>query len=253
VILDEGHTPAKQVIYPSDPNLNHIDGSFGDPKKIQELASRVDVLTVEIEHVDVDALQAVQDNNGVVVHPSPSAIRIIQDKYQQKVHLSAHGISVAQFMPVASTEEDIRRAANTLGLPLVLKSRTFAYDGRGNFMLSDLREIPEAIKTLGNRPLYAEEFVPFAKEVAVIVVRSSSGGMRTYPPVETVHKESICHLVFAPCRSQDPTLLSRAEALAVDVVKTFEGAGCFGIEMFLKGDGGKKFSTRYIRLKALSR
>jgi phosphoribosylaminoimidazole carboxylase len=237
VILDEGHAPAKQIVYPSDSRLNHIDGSFKEPKKILELAKQVDVLTVEIEHVDVDALQAAQRDKGVVIHPSPSSIRIIQDKYQQKVHLSANGISVADFLQVASTEEDIRRATDSLGLPLMLKSRTFAYDGRGNFLLSNLQEIPDAIRTLGNRPLYAERCIQFEREVAVMVVRSASGEMLAYPPAETIHKENICHLVFAPCRSRDPTLLARAEALAVDVVRTFEGAGVFGVEMFLMGDG----------------
>jgi phosphoribosylaminoimidazole carboxylase len=96
----------------------------------------------------------------------------------------------------------------------MLKSRTLAYDGRGNFVLRHLAQSSEAIATLGDRPLYAEKFLPFVNEVAVMVVHLASGEIRSYPAVETVHKNNICHLVLAPLRSRDPTLASRAERLA---------------------------------------
>jgi phosphoribosylaminoimidazole carboxylase len=119
----------------------------------------------------------------------------------------------------------------------MLKSRTLAYDGRGNFVLRELSQVPEALAALGNRPLYAEKWVPFTHEIAVMVVRSTNGEVRAYPVVETVHKENVCHLVFAPLRTQDATLSRRAQSVAEDAVKTFEGAGVFGVEMFLMDDG----------------
>ncbi|KAJ7062798.1 phosphoribosylaminoimidazole carboxylase [Mycena amicta] len=215
VILDIGeHGPAKQVVAPSSSHHAHLDGSFSDPAKIKELAQKVDILTVEIEHVDADALELA----GCVTHPSPRTIKLIQDKFAQKQHLKARGCPISEFVAVESTIESIQAAANNLGLPLMLKSRTLAYDGRGNFVLRDISQAAEALAALENRPF-------------------TSGEVKAYPVVETVHKENICHLVFAPLRSRDPTLSRRAQSGAMDAIKTFDGAGVFGVEMFLMQDG----------------
>lgn len=241
VILDTGENgPAKQVVAPTAPHLSHVDGSFADPEKIRELASKVDVLTVEIEHVDATTLEQVQKYNegqDFAVHPSPSTIHIIQDKFRQKQHLSSHTLPVPDFLQVDSSIDAIHAAAHTLGLPLMLKSRTLAYDGRGNFVLRDLAQAGEAMAALKNRPLYAEKWVPFFKEIAVMVVRTTDGQVRSYPVVETVHKDNICHLVFAPLRSRDPLLSRKARTIAEAAVKSLSGAGIFGVEMFLMEDG----------------
>jgi phosphoribosylaminoimidazole carboxylase len=234
VILDIGDNgPAKQVVSAPGPHLLHVDGSFSDPEKIRELASKVDVLTVEIEHVDATVLESVR----VPVHPSPSTIKIIQDKFQQKQHLLAHDSPVSDFVQVDSTVQSLHDAASELGLPLMVKSRTLAYDGRGNFVLRELVQAEDAIVALGNRPLYAEKWVPFAKEIAVMVVRTISGDVQSYPVVETIHRDNICHLVFAPLRSRDPTVASRAQSVAETAVKGLQGAGVFGVEMFLMENG----------------
>ncbi|KZO97132.1 Phosphoribosylaminoimidazole carboxylase [Calocera viscosa TUFC12733] len=234
-ILDVGHSPAKHVVHPS--TSAHIDGRFSDPEKILELARQVDVLTVEIEHVDVAALERAQKETGVSVHPAPSTIRTIQDKFLQKQHLISHGIPVAESVAVDSNEEALRAQCTRFGLPLMLKSRTLAYDGRGNFVLRSAEQASEALQALKDRPLYAERWAPFTKEIAVMVVRSRSGQVLSYPAVETVHKENVCHLVFAPLRSADPAIAERARKVAEDAVRTFEGAGVFGVEMFLMPDG----------------
>ncbi|KZV73618.1 Phosphoribosylaminoimidazole carboxylase [Peniophora sp. CONT] len=238
VILEVGdQAPAKQILTPRSPEHAHIDGAFSDPVKIRELAAKVDVLTVEIEHVNVDVLEEVQKSSKVAVHPSPSTIRTIQDKYRQKEHLAAHGLPVATSISVDSTEQAIEVAANTLGLPLMLKAKTLAYDGRGNFVLRELSQAKEAIAFLGDRPLYAEKWVPFSKEIAVMVVRTVKGEVVSYPVVETIHKDNICHLVFAPLRSSDPGLSARARAVAEKAVQSLEGAGVFGVELFLTQSG----------------
>jgi phosphoribosylaminoimidazole carboxylase len=241
VILDRGeNSPAKQIVSPAESYFAHIDGSFADPAKIRELASRVDVLTVEIEHVDAATLEQVlsaSQENKLVVHPSPSTIKTIQDKFRQKEHLMSHSLPVAASIAVESTIESIQDAAERLGLPLMLKSRTLAYDGRGNFVLSDLEEVQNAIGFLGNRPIYAEKWVKFTKEIAVMVVRNKSGVVESYPVVETVHKDNICHLVFAPLRTRDPSVIQKAKDIAESAVKSFTGAGVFGVEMFLLEDG----------------
>jgi phosphoribosylaminoimidazole carboxylase len=241
IILDNGeYSPAKQILAPPESALAHIDGSFTDPEKIRELASKVDVLTVEIEHVDVSTLDQVlsaSQEKQLVVHPSPSTIAIIQDKFRQKEHLMSHSLPVAESIAVESTIESIQDAAEKLGLPLMLKSRTLAYDGRGNFVLCDLEDVQNAIDFLGNRPIYAEKWVLFTKEIAVMVVRTERGDVESYPVVETVHKDNICHLVFAPLRTRDPSIIQKAKDVAESAVKSFTGAGIFGVEMFLLEDG----------------
>lgn len=239
IILDVGkYTPAKQIVA-SPSHLGHVDGSFSDAGKILELARKVDILTIEIEHVDVNILEDIVNTPDLKleIHPSPSTIRIIQDKFIQKQHLNKNGLPVADFVEVESSLEGLSKAADTLGVPLMLKSKTLAYDGRGNYVLKDLSKAGEAISALGNRPLYAERLMKLAKEVAVMVVRSTSGEVMSYPVVETVHKENICHLVFAPFRHANPKVITRACRLAEEAVGTFSGAGVFGVELFLLDDG----------------
>jgi phosphoribosylaminoimidazole carboxylase len=241
VILDVGeHGPAKQLVAPLAPNLSHVDGSFADPEKIRELAAKVDVLTVEIEHVDVATLEELQNATRpipLIIHPDPSTIRIIQDKFRQKQHLSRRGCPVSEFLVVESTWDSVRTAVVKLGFPIMLKSRTLAYDGRGNYAVRELYDIEQALSALGGRPLYAEKWVSFIKEIAVMVVRTTDGEIQSYPAVETVHKDNICHLVFAPLRWRDATISHRAQTIAETAVKSFEGAGVFGVEMFLTETG----------------
>ncbi|SJX61072.1 probable phosphoribosyl-5-aminoimidazole carboxylase [Sporisorium reilianum f. sp. reilianum] len=257
-LLDVGDTaPAKQINYLPGPDgkSQHIDGSFADPEKIRQLASQVDVLTIEIEHVDATQLQKVLDDKLVdAVHPLPSTIALIQDKYLQKVHLAAKGLPLAEY--VAAGPEDMSKVTDaaqarsaqidavaeigqTFGFPLMLKSRTQAYDGKGNYVVRSADQATAAVAALGDgkRGLYAEKWAPFEREVAVMVVRSATGEVRAYPAVETVHKNSICHTVFAPLRTADPGVEARARKIAEEAVATFGGAGVFGVEMFLMPNG----------------
>lgn len=240
VILDVGESaPAKQIIAPRSPAFTHIDGSFADPEKIRQLAQKVDVITVEIEHVDVAVLKEIESTpeTRAVIHPSPSTIAVIQDKLEQKTYLRTNGCPVSEFVKVDPTVESIDAIAAKLGLPFMLKSRTLAYDGRGNFVIRTLDDAENALKALSNRPLYAEKWVPFIKEISVMVIRTIDGTVVSYPAVETVHKNSICHLVFAPLRSHDPLVASRAQLVAESAIRTLQGAGVFGVEMFLMQDG----------------
>lgn len=238
LILDKGDdAPAKQIISPPQPH-SHLDGSFADPENIKRLAAQVDVLTVEIEHVNAQVLEEISKSNAkLAIHPAPSTIKTIQNKFVQKQHLTKHAIPVAEYQEVLPTPESVRQAITNLRLPLMLKSQTLAYDGRGNFVVKTEEQVEEALLALKDRPLYAEKWAPFVKEIAVMVVRSASGEVVSYPTVETVQKDNVCHLVFAPLRAADPTLDRKARTVAEDAVRTFEGAGAFGVEMFLMSDG----------------
>jgi phosphoribosylaminoimidazole carboxylase len=209
IILDPlPNAPSKQVLNHS----GHLTGSFTDPQAIADLASKVDIITVEIEHVNTDALEAAQHvhaGRSIEVQPAPSTLRTIQDKFLQKQWLEGRSIPVAPFQSVDGTNAAVSLAGEQFGYPFMLKTRKLAYDGRGNFVVRSREDASNALKSLGcgngeSSMLYAEKWVPFTKELAVMVVRGKDGEVRSYPPVETIHRNSICHLVFAPLRAADP-------------------------------------------------
>lgn len=229
--LDTGLSSAKQV----SNHGGHLEGSFKDPAKIKELAAISDVLTVEIEHVDTHILEEISPT--VDVQPSWKTIRMIQDKYLQKEHLQGHGVATAQSVPLAeATVEELSKAAQTLGLPLMLKSRREAYDGKGNFPVKTKDDFTAALAALGgNKDLYAEKWANFRMELAVMVVKTKDQVL-SYPTVETVHENSICKLVYAPARGVSESVNARAQELARKAVDAFWGKGVFGVEMFLLPD-----------------
>ncbi|KAG2222943.1 hypothetical protein INT45_012921 [Circinella minor] len=223
--------PAKQI----ESTQSHIHGAFKDASKIRELAEKVDVLTVEIEHVDADVLGEIEAEGKVKVHPSAKTVKIIQDKYAQKQHLASNGIPLADYLDTPD-ETAVLAAGKQFGYPFMLKSKTMAYDGKGNYVVKTGADVKPAMEALKNLPLYAEKWAPFVKELAVMVVRRANGEVRAYPMVETIHKNSICHLVIAPAQV-DGAILNKAQKIAMDAIKTFPGAGIFGVEMFLMQDG----------------
>ena len=125
-ILDAANSPAKQI----SAHENHVVGSFNEPEAVLKLAETCDVLTAEIEHVDTYALEKVASK--VQIEPSWRAIRIIQDKFEQKTHLLKYNIPMADFRELpTNSREELEQIGDILGFPFMLKSRTLAYDGRG--------------------------------------------------------------------------------------------------------------------------
>jgi phosphoribosylaminoimidazole carboxylase len=134
-------------------------------------------------------------------------------------------------------------AGERYGFPFVLKNSCLAYDGRGNAVVHSPEEIEECYHRLGGdtQPLYAEKFVPFVKELAVMIVRSKGEEegedvLTAYPVVETIQTNSICDLVICPAQCS-PTVCERAVTVAREAVGTFSGWGIFGVEMFLLATG----------------
>lgn len=255
-VLDSETAPAKQINLIA--NDKHVAGSFAKASDVKQLAAKCDVLTYEIEHVDTKVLEELEEEQPFIpgtkwnrIQPSWRTVRTIQDKYIQKQHLAKQGISTAQSIAISiSTPQELKEIGDQLGYPLMLKSRTEAYDGRGNFPVKSASDIEPALKALQGRPLYAEKWANFKLELAVMVVKtkqettlddpkSSSWESSTlaYPTVETVHEDSICKLVYAPARNVSKSTLKEAQALARRAVSTFPGTGVFGVELFLLQDG----------------
>eukprot|EP00882_Tetradesmus_deserticola_P015849 GHRQ01016899.1.p1 GENE.GHRQ01016899.1~~GHRQ01016899.1.p1 ORF type:complete len:662 (+),score=233.45 GHRQ01016899.1:257-2242(+) len=212
-------------------------GHFRDAAAICDFAAGCDVLTVEIEHVDAAALDTAGKASGVDVEPTPFTLRTIQDKFVQKRHFEAAGVPVAPYQDVAD-EAGLVAAAGSFGYPFMLKSKRLAYDGRGNYVVRTVDDLSAGVSALGGftQGLYAEKWAPFVKELAVMVVRSRNGIVKSYPVVETIHKDNICHVTEAPAGVPD-RVQAKAREVAEKAVACLNGAGIFGVEMFLLPDG----------------
>ncbi|KAM0349850.1 hypothetical protein ACHAPY_010729 [Fusarium culmorum] len=238
-ILDAQDAPAKQV----SRSKYHVDGSFKDPAKIRELASHCKVLSVETEHIETAVLEELSKEGKVVVYPSWKTLRLIQDKYEQKDYLGKQGIPIAEQVAVQASGSDDMRAAlkdisNKYGLPFMLKSRKDSYDGRGNIKIANDNDIETAVTEFGNLQCYAEKYVPFQRELSVIVIRTEDADGKTkrlvpYPAVETVHEDNVCSRVYMPPRDTPDAVSKRAQEVAVSVVEKLWGRGVFAVEMFV--------------------
>jgi 5-(carboxyamino)imidazole ribonucleotide synthase len=221
-------SPAGQVVD------RQIVASYEDETAIRELASVSDFLTFEIELANAKLLDELF-KQGVMINPSAKTLGIIKDKLGQSEFLRRVGLPVAKFVRV-ETREDVVGAGKRFGYPLLLKARFDAYDGRGNVLIGNEGEIEKGLNKLKGRRLYVEKFVPFVKELAVVAARSVKGEIAVYDVVETVHKNNICHKVLMPA-AVDKAVAKQAHDLAYHTMEHLEGAGVFGIEMFLTKQG----------------
>lgn len=228
--LDAPGSSAKQI----SAHDGHVDGSFKDRDAIRKLAEKSDVVTVEIEHVDVNMLEEI--SSTVDVQPHFRTIRTIQDKFEQKSYLAKFGVASTPSLALKEfSVAEVERVSGELGLPLMLKSRREAYDGKGNFPVRTPNDLEPALRALGKLDLYAEKWADFRMELAVMVVKTAEGVL-SFPTVETIHENSICKLTYAPARGVSPELNKKAQELARTAVSHFEGKGVFGVEMFLLQD-----------------
>jgi len=227
IVLDPTkNCPASKV------GAEQIVADFKDASAIKELAKKCDIITYEIESGDSQVLKSLEET--CEINPSPETLEIIQDKLVQKRFLAKNDIPVAEFREITSKDE-LESKINEFGLPVLLKTRTGAYDGRGNFKISALDQIPEALQIFKGQSLMIEKFVDFKMEVSVIASRSTSGEIRTYPLVENMHKDNILNMTIAPART-DETISKNAEKIAHKTMEVLHGAGVFGIEMFVTDD-----------------
>jgi phosphoribosylaminoimidazole carboxylase len=230
MVLDPSERPPAAVASQA------MKGHFRDAESVQSFASKVDVLTIEIEHVDAKMLTMLEDQEAVEIQPSAKTIAIIQDKFAQKEHFKRFGVPLGQYCDIPD-EEALLEAANAYGYPFMLKSRRLAYDGRGNYVVHSREAHCKAVEKLGGyaHGLYAEKWQPFEKELAVMVVRSKDGELKLYPVTQTVQRDSICHVTETPAHISQSARIA-AELLAKQVMSAVQGAGVFGIEMFLLAD-----------------
>lgn len=213
-------------------------GPWEDAALRARFATGCDVITLESEFVD-PALLADIAATGTPVRPGAAILALVGDKLRQKETFAAADLPLPPFRAVASQDEALR-AAKEWGWPIVLKARRLSYDGYGNATVRGPEGLAAAWERLGTpgRALYAEAWVPFRRELAVMVARSVGGAIVTYPVVETVQaaEAQICRLVRAPAPVA-ASVAAQATAIARRAVETVEGVGVVGVELFEHEDG----------------
>ncbi|MFQ5941240.1 MAG: 5-(carboxyamino)imidazole ribonucleotide synthase [Nitrososphaerales archaeon] len=222
---------------PNCPTSNIADrqiiADFKDEDAIKQLANNCDILTYEIELGNSDILSELE-MNGFAIHPSAETLKNIQDKLLQRQMLKMNNIPVPDFMEVV-TREQLVKALKLFGFPAMLKARFDSYDGRGNLLVRSKAQIDEAVKFLMDRKCFLEEYVPFVKEISVMIARNGLGQVVSHPVVENIHRDNILDITIVPARINEGTR-KEAKHVAEDSVRMLKGMGIFGVEMFLTKD-----------------
>ncbi len=227
-----------QAASPDDTAVNVADrviyGGVADASATAILAEHCQAITFENEFVDLVSLQKLCDR-GLLFLPKLETLAISVDKLNQRQHFRDHQIPTPEFYGV-DTELELLAAAEKLSYPLVLKARRHGYDGKGTWVIANEIELRSAWESMQKFPAIAEAFIPFERELAVIVARSQSGEMVIYPVVETLQTNQVCRRTIAPARV-DPKVCAKVETIAKQIVATLDAIGVFGIEFFLTAEG----------------
>ena len=205
--------------------------TVGDHTSLDDLrafAEQCEVVTFDHEHVPGGLLEALEAE-GLRIAPGSAALRHAQDKVVMRERLSALGVPVPPFCPVA-TVRDVEGFARHVGWPLVLKAATGGYDGKGVWVVADSAEAAEVVAS-GIR-LVAEQLVPLRRELAAVVARSPEGQGAAWPVVETVQSDGICVEVVAPAPDLPEALALQAQSLALMLADELGVVGVLAVELF---------------------
>jgi 5-(carboxyamino)imidazole ribonucleotide synthase len=211
----------------------HVAEDFNDTEALQHFAQGLDVVTYEFENVPVASAKFLSER--VPVYPPVEALEVAQDRLTEKSYFQKLDVPTPRFAAV-NTREELDAAIAQIGLPAVLKTRRFGYDGKGQSVLRDTEDVAGAWQSLGGVPLILEEFVPFEREVSILAVRARDGATAFYPLVENHHHEGILRLSLAPAPSLTSELQTLAEEYARRLLQSLNYVGVLAIEFFQRGD-----------------
>jgi 5-(carboxyamino)imidazole ribonucleotide synthase len=216
---------------PAGQLAEQMASSYEDYAALEHFAEGLGVVTYEFENVPVDAARFLAER--APVYPPPQALSVSQDRLTEKTFFNGQGIPAPPFAQV-DTRPELDAAIEKIGLPAVLKTRRFGYDGKGQAVLQDAGDVDAAWQALEGRPLILEGFVPFERELSVLAVRGLDGATAFYPLVENHHREGILRLSLAPAPDLAPAVQQEAEAYAARVLAALGYVGVLAIEFFQK-------------------
>ncbi|WP_248892714.1 5-(carboxyamino)imidazole ribonucleotide synthase [Bacillus methanolicus] len=210
-----------------------IIGQYGDLESVQKLAQVCDVITYEFENINAKALEWLCEN--AYVPQGSNLLYITQDRIQEKAAIQAAGLEVAPYA-VIRTVQDIYDNIKKLGYPAVLKTARGGYDGKGQLVIKEEKDIAGANELLETSVCVLEKWIPFEKEISVIVARNPRGETAVFPVAENIHRNNILHKTIVPARIPD-SIKKDAEAKAIDLAESLGLIGTLAVEMFLTADG----------------
>ena len=226
VVLDpDSNCPAGQV---AD---RVIRSEYSDMKASSELAVLADVVTYEFENVDADSVSSAEKHKPV--RPSSSVLRTTQNRLREKKALMEAGIAVANFRKVDSLR-DLEDAASVLGYPMVLKTATEGYDGKGQSIIYGEHDLAISYDQLNARnvELIVEQFVSFKAEVSTICARTADGMTAIFDPSENIHRNHILDTSIVPARI-DESVADKARIIATNIAEKLDVIGLIAVEMFV--------------------
>lgn len=207
--------------------------AYEDQAALQRFARSVDVVTYEFENIPTAALDTVEAI--APIRPGREALRVSQDRLTEKTFLQGLGLTVAPFADV-SDAASLDAALAAIGVPSILKTRRFGYDGKGQARIMSMDDAGPAFKDMAGQPAVLEGFVNFSHEVSVIAARSSDGAVACFDPGENVHKEGILHTTTVPARLS-ASQRTDAVLLAAKILNALDYVGVMGVELFVTPQG----------------
>ena len=210
-----------------------VTAGYDDLDAVARFAASVDAVTYEFENVPVETARAAAEH--APLRPGVQALDVAQDRVSEKTFLNDHGAPTVAFRAVGSPD-DARAAIEALGVPAILKTRRFGYDGKGQAVVRSVEDAAAAFERIGARPAIVEAFAPFVRELSIIAARSVDGTVRAYPAGENSHEGGILRETRAPAQLSEAT---RAEALRIaeTILAALDYVGVMGVELFELGDG----------------
>ncbi|MEM9637957.1 MAG: 5-(carboxyamino)imidazole ribonucleotide synthase, partial [Pseudomonadota bacterium] len=187
----------------------------------------------EFENIPTDALNVIEQITPI--RPGREALRVSQDRLTEKLFLRNLGLAVAPFCDVTDRAA-LERAVVDIGMPSILKTRRFGYDGKGQARLKSLEDLDAAFADMAGQPAILEGFVTFSHEISVIAARGADGDVACYDPGENVHRDGILHTTTVPAQLNS-TQRTDAVLIAAKILNALEYIGVLGVELFVTQDG----------------
>ena len=208
---------------------DHIHAGWDDETALVELGQRSDVVTFDFENVPESSASLIE--SLCPVYPPPKALFTSQDRMREKSLMRELDIPVAPFFSVSSRLE-LMAAVEQMGLPCVLKTRRFGYDGKGQMVLRLQEDLERAWQQLGDQELICEVFVPFDAECSIIAARGRDGGTVFWPLTLNLHRDGVLAISMAPVF--DEKMQARAEEIIQRLLDHLDYIGVMALELFLK-------------------
>lgn len=206
---------------------------YDDEAALARFAEEVDVITYEFENVPSDKAAFLSSRKPVL--PDPSVLATTQDRLTEKDFVTALGIATAPYAGIASASE-IQPAIRKLGLPAVLKTRRFGYDGKGQIKIGPKDDPARAWRALGKAPCILEGFIPFTREVSVVAARSADGGVVSFDITENEHSDHILKVSRVPARVS-ASVAKEGRLIAQTIAEALNYVGTLAVELFVVGKG----------------